>query len=164
MTCNPCTKKERENDMYKPFLCRVVLWSIWMRRQTGHGLHAVFFFWKCKQFHKLNIFNFLHRIMYCLCENDSCETCAKSYRKPYTNYLKAQPFWSLQTLNTLCCYKTLPMFFCCCCVNNSTKNTHLFPTIGILQISSTVNASSVLQLEWTVSTFTLSLGKLFWHD
>ena len=51
-----------------------------------------FFLLKYKQFHKLDIFNLFRRTMCCLCENDSCETCAKSYRKPFKNYLKAQLF------------------------------------------------------------------------
>ena len=37
---------------------------------------TLYSFLKCKQFHKLDIFNLFRMIMYWLCKNDSCETCA----------------------------------------------------------------------------------------
>ena len=54
------------------------------------------FFIKARtKFHKLDIFKLMNKIMYCPCENGSCERCAKADGKLCEFYLNEEPFYEL---------------------------------------------------------------------
>ena len=54
--------------------------------------NVLLFFKAQTNFHKVDIFYLINKILYCNCENGSCETCAKAFGKLYKFYLNEEPF------------------------------------------------------------------------
>ncbi|XP_074632623.1 uncharacterized protein LOC141891508 [Acropora palmata] len=89
--CDPLTESMMDDTMalYKRVGCPV----IHPEEETKCTCAMCSYFLKAQtKFHKLDMFNLLHKTMHCPFENDSCKTCAKSCQKLKKFYLNAPPF------------------------------------------------------------------------